>query len=172
MIREFITTHLRPIIIGGSTFIVLVFGAIVGLLIHFHGMTAIPTAPIETPTYQTILPTGKTIAQLGGWTKISPPDGTAVYAYADKIGKISVSVSEQPIPDSFNNDVDGSVANLAASYSATDNLTAGDTKVYIGTNADGPQSTIFVKDNLLVLIKSQQKIPDASWTTYINSLNY
>jgi hypothetical protein len=75
------------------------------------------------------------------------------------------------MPDSFKGDVDGSVATFAKSYGATDVQTAGATKVYIGTNADGPQSTIFTKDNLLILIKSQGKIADKDWVSYINSLN-
>jgi len=170
MVREFITSHLRPLAIGAITLTVLIVGLAIGLLIHFHSVK--PVAPIiENPGYQTILPSGKTIEQLGGWVKISPPESTPVYAYADKIGSVTISVSEQTLPDSFKGDVDGSVATLAKSYSATDNQTAGNTKVYIGTNADGPQSVIFAKSNLLVLIKSQKKIDDKAWVAYINSLN-
>lgn len=126
---------------------------------------------LENLEYQTVLPESKSIDALGGWKRVSPPNTTAVYAYVDAIDGIAVSVSQQPLPANFKNDIDSQVAELAKKFDATDKLTAGDTKVYYGTSAKGPQSVIFTKNGLLILMKSQAKISPDSWTKYIKSLN-
>jgi hypothetical protein len=123
-----------------------------------------------TPDYDTILPSDKTIEQLGGWTRVSPPDRNPVFAYIDIIGKTQINVSQQPLPEGFEIESDGHLEQLAAGYKANQKITAGSTPVYIGTSAKGPQSVIFSKSNLLILIKSTVKISNDKWTTYINSL--
>jgi hypothetical protein len=123
-----------------------------------------------TPDYSTVAPTGKDIDSLGGWTRISPPNSDPVYAYADKIGKVSISVSEQPLPDNLKEDTANGIAQLARSFNANEKITIGKTTVYIGTSGDGPQSVIFTKNSLLVLIKSSDKIKSDLWATYINSM--
>lgn len=125
----------------------------------------------ETPTYKTVLPNGKTVSDLGGWQRVSPPEAEPVFAYTDTVGGILVNVSQQPLPDSFASDISGEVAKLAKSYNASTQVDANSTKVYIGTSAKGPQSVIFTKDSLLILIKSREKIDDESWITYVTSLN-
>jgi hypothetical protein len=169
---DFIASHKKITIIASIAILVSIVAIVTGILIQRHGaVKTATTAVIETPNYSTILPNNTTIKQLGGWERISPPDTDPVYAYVDKIGTVSISVSEQPVPASFQGNTDGQVAQLAKSYSATDNIDANGTKVYIGTSAKGPQSTIFTKNNLLILIKSTQKIDDGAWVSYINSLN-
>lgn len=120
--------------------------------------------------YQTILPSGKTITNLGGWQRVSPPESDPVYAYTDTIKGVSVSVSQQPLPDSFKDDADTQVTDLAKKFNATAQIDSDGVIVYIGTSAKGPQSVIFTKNDLLILIKSQQKISDTDWANYIASL--
>jgi hypothetical protein len=126
---------------------------------------------VDAPKYETVLPSGKSIDALGGWSRISPPENDPVYAFTDTVNGISVNVSEQPLPQSFKGKVDTEVAEIAKKFNATSTLDANGTKVYIGTSAKGPQSLIFVKNNLLILIKSQQKIDDSTWIEYVTSLN-
>ena len=121
----------------------------------------------STPSYQTILPAGKTDIT---WQRVSPPDRDPVFAYSDTLENVKIAVSQQPIPDNFKPNISDSVANLAKSYAATDKVTAGDTQLYVGTSGQGPQSVIFTKNSLLVLIKSSSKIPDAAWARYVESL--
>lgn len=121
----------------------------------------------STPNYQTILPAGKSNIT---WQRISPPDRDPVFAYSDTLEDVKIAVSQQPIPENFKSNVSDSIANLAKSYAATDKVTAGDTQLYVGTSGQGPQSVIFTKNGLLVLIKSSSKIPDASWAHYVESL--
>lgn len=127
-----------------------------------------------TPDFKTLLPTGKSIDSLGGWTRVSPPDRNAVFAFKDSINSTSVIVSEQPLPKEFDdNDKNDHIAELAKGYHADRFVTAsGNTKVFIGTSAKGPQSIILTKNNLLVLIKSQAVISDDTWIQYVNSLTF
>ncbi|MDB5186943.1 MAG: hypothetical protein JWM07_415 [Candidatus Saccharibacteria bacterium] len=123
-----------------------------------------------TPDYPTRLPHGKTIDDLGGWTLVSPPDRNPVYAYVDHIDDIQINVSQQPLPEDFLADTEEQIELLARGYKASEKITVGDTIVHIGTSALGPQSVIFYKDNLLILIKSTVKVSSDKWAEYINSL--
>ena len=137
--------------------------------------TTTPTNPLEqlqkgTPDYPTLLPSGKSADDLGGWTRISPPEREAVYAYVDTINSVPVSVSQQPLPPTFKNDPETKVRDLALAQNADKSLDAGSKKLYIGTSKNGPQSVIFHTDTLLILIKSSSTIPDDAWKTYVDSL--
>jgi hypothetical protein len=139
---------------------------VIALVVTHHSSTQ----AADTPKYQTILPKDDSIEGLGGWDRVSPPSAAPVYAYTDAIRGVAISVSQQPLPESFKNDTDAHLSELAKSYNATDKMNADGTTVYIGTSSKGPQSALFVKNALLVLIKSQSKIDDKQWITYIDSL--
>lgn len=122
------------------------------------------------PAYQTALPKGKTIDDLGGWKRVSPAKEEPVFAYMDKIDDVTISVSQQPLPQSFKNNTDSEVAELAKKFNATNKIDAGGTTAYIGTSSKGPQSVIFTHDNLLILMKSIGHVTDTSWANYIETL--
>lgn len=124
-----------------------------------------------TPDYATLLPGGTSIETLGGWTRVSPANRDPVYAYVDKIGDIPINVSQQPLPEDFKSQPDDQVRDLAFGYGASETLRIDSTTVYIGTSAKGPQSVIFTKNDLLVLIKASAAIPAAEWKLYVQSLN-
>ena len=133
-----------------------------------HSQVKPAELPKETPAFKTLLPAGKNIGELGGWTKISPPDKDPVYAYVDTIAGIQINVSQQSLPDTLR--TDDAIKQLAESFDAREILKIDSTTVYIGTSAKGPQSIIFAKNNLLVLIKSSAKIAEPLWKNYITSL--
>lgn len=133
--------------------------------------TASPHEIAANPAYRTVLPTGKSINDLGGWRRVSPDKNDPVYAYLDTIDGVQISVSQQPLPASFADNLNSQVAELARKFNATTKLDDGSTIVYVGTSAKGPQSTIFAKKNLLILIKSQKKIENKSWEKYADSLS-
>lgn len=166
---DFIRTHKKITLIVGAAILAILVSVVIIAIASGNKEETKQTVIIEDTGFQTILPAGKQIKDLGGWERISPLNTAPVYAYADKIDDSVISVSQQPLP--FTSDSDTQVAQLAAAYSATITLDAKGTKVYIGTSAKGPQSTIFTKSGLLVLIKSQEKIQDSAWISYINSLN-
>lgn len=157
----------KSLAIAGAVAVV-VIGLITWLLINAGSN---PNSAVTAPHYQTVLPAGKTIRALGGWKRVSPPEKEPVFAYTDAIAGVAVSVSQQPLPKSFKDATDSQVAELAAKFNATDKIDAGDTKAYIGTSAKGPQSVIFAKKRVLVLIKSAKKISDTAWAQYIASLD-
>ena len=128
------------------------------------------TKSYASPEYATVLPNGKSANEFGGWRRVSPAKDTPVYAYADTIDGVQVSVSEQPLPAAFAGDPGDKVADLAEKFNATDKIDAGNTVIYVGTSAKGPQSAILTKNNLLVLIKSEKKISDSAWSAYAASL--
>jgi len=124
----------------------------------------------EQPTFSTILPKDKSIDDLGGWSRISPTTSDPVFAYNDEIEGVSINISEQPLPKSFEGNADAQVTEITKG-GAYKEITAGDTKVYVGTSSQGPQSVVFTKNDLLVLIKSKQKVSDTDWSKYIESLS-
>lgn len=122
------------------------------------------------PDFKTVLPARTSIDELGGWQKMTPPNSTPIYVYSDSIDDIAISVSQQTLPESFKTDTDTKVAQLAKAYNATTSLNAGNTKIYSGKSASGPQSIIFTKNNLLVLIKSRGVIGNDAWVSYVEAL--
>lgn len=126
---------------------------------------------VENLEYQTVLPDGKTITDLGGWKRVSPPESEPVFAYTDTLENVTISVSQQPLPPSFTGSIDDHIAELAKKFNATTRVDSDGTPLYIGTSAQGPQSVILSKNTLLILIKSQGKIDTAAWQKYTKSLN-
>ncbi len=123
------------------------------------------------PGFQTVLPDGKPISKLGGWQRVSPPKNEPVFAFSDTVDGVPVTVSQQPLPDSFKSNLNSQVAELAKKFNATTELEASDTTVYVGTSSKGPQSVIVAKNGLLILIKSQKVVSDVAWADYVRSLN-
>lgn len=176
LVREAILASIRRIrwnrrtqIISGALAVVIVGGITYAVISAQNHPKTTSTTIAQKPTYQTIVPSNKPASSLK-WQRVSPPNGDPVFAYADTINGVSIFVSQQPIPDSFQPNVDDKVAELAASYTATDKISAGSTPIYVGTSAQGPQSVIFSKNNLLVLIKSASKVSDDAWASYASSL--
>ena len=120
-----------------------------------------------TPTYPILLPANKNITANDGWVR---PGDKAVFVYTDKINNVGISVSEQPLPDEFKADVNQQMAALAKDEKANQKITVGSTTVYIGSTSKGPQSVFLAKNNLLILIKSDDLITNDSWASYVNSL--
>jgi hypothetical protein len=139
---------------------------LIGGTVWFLASRAEPTDNSITTEvgYTTILPAGSSIEQLGGWKRVSPPEAEPVYAYNDTIDGTAVNVSQQPAPATL------VITELAKQYNATTEVDANGTPIYIGTSSRGPQSVLFTKQGLLVLIKSQANINDASWASYVSSL--
>lgn len=124
----------------------------------------------QKPSYNTVLPDNKSIDDLGGWQRISPDDRDPVFAYVDSIDGVQINVSQQELPQSFKEDTAGSVKKLAEQFSANQEVPVEDLVVYLGNSTKGPQSVVFARDNLLILIKSSGKLNNRQWGEYISSL--
>ena len=150
--------------------LIVIVGGIITIAIIQNNKNSSTTDTADTPDYATVLPEGKTITELNGWDRVSPDGKDPVYAYNDSIDGVAISVSQQPLPPAFKDNTDSRVAELAKGDNATNAIQAGDTTFYIGTSAKGPQSVYLSKKGLLILIKSEAKIKDASWANYVASL--
>jgi hypothetical protein len=124
----------------------------------------------KQPRYDTLLPEGKTIEQLGGWARVSPPDKVPVFAFIDEVSGVQVNVSQQALPQSFDGDGRAAAAEIAKDFGANESIAVDTTTVYIGTSAKGPQSVIFVKGELLILMKSTSRLTNDQWAAYVASL--
>ncbi|TAL14055.1 hypothetical protein EPN95_04230, partial [Patescibacteria group bacterium] len=114
--------------IAGFILIPRFFGSSKKVAISSNGSSAQSSTPSDslvpgTPTYAVLLPSGKTIKQLGGgWIRdTSHP----LFVYIDKIGTTQINVSEQPLPDDFKADPEQEVESIAQSYNITQKVTFG-----------------------------------------------
>jgi hypothetical protein len=138
---------------------------------HLGKTSVLGTNQSEKPDYDTVLPLGKTIDQLGGWGRVSPPDRDPVFAYSDTLGGVHIVVSEQPLPSDFASDIPGKLASVAKQFSASKKLSNTDgSAVYVGTAANGSQSVVASKKGLLILIRSSGVLANELWADYIYAL--
>jgi hypothetical protein len=124
----------------------------------------------KVPYYDTLLPAGKTIEQLGGWTRSSPTDRNAGFVYVDYIRVNRLTINQQVLPEDFKVDTKVQMEAIAKSLSASEILTVEGLTVYIATSSKGPQTVIFNKNGLLVFLRSNVKLSNDDWIGYINSL--
>jgi len=122
------------------------------------------------PNFRAVLPEHKTIESLGGWQKLTAPNHDVFYVYLDTINGVDVNVSQQLLPGKFKGNVTQSMLEMARAYNANVTLDADGVTVYVGTSAKGPQSVLFTKNGVLVLMKSWATIPDSDWVAYVKSL--
>jgi hypothetical protein len=126
----------------------------------------------QEPAFKTVLPGSKSIEELGGWARVSPPDRDPVFAYVDSVDGVKLNVSQQPLPDNLRQDTAGEAASLAEQFNADKQLEASNLTLHVGMASSGEQSVIFAKGNLLVLIRSAAELPDARWVAYVETLQY
>jgi len=124
----------------------------------------------NTPNFAALLPKGRTIGQLGGWEKLTAPNGDVFYVFVDTVSGVLVNVSQQNLPGKFKGDINNKMIELARAYNANTKLDVDGTTVYVGTSAQGPQSVLYTKNGVLVLMKSWSTISDADWIAYIKTL--
>lgn len=122
------------------------------------------------PEFQALLPSGKQIKDLGGWARVSPANQEPVYAYVDTLNGIQLNISQQKLPNNLRSNTAEGVAKLAEGFAATEKIVSGDVTAYLGTSIKGPQSLIFAKKDLLILIKSSGKLSNQEWAEYVASL--
>lgn len=124
----------------------------------------------QTPTFDTVLPSGKSIKSLGGWHRVSPHERAPAFAYSDTIGDVKLVVTQQQLPDDFRNDPEERVKQLANSADAKHEIKTNDSIAFLGSNEQGIQQVFLTKNRLLILIKTTDRISDQEWTEYISDL--
>lgn len=176
---QYIRTHKKQSVIIASALLVILLVVLFLLLrpkttviASTEGLpdtTKNPTLLVPgTPSYDTLLPAGKSVKDLGGG--LVRNDKNPLFVYVDKIGNVSINVSEQPLPETFKPNVNQHVKDLAVGFGASTRLTVDGNTIYIGTYEKGLQRVIFSKNDLLILMSANTNISSADWSSYISSL--
>lgn len=160
----------KQIMFGSIILLILAIGAAIAIFL-INGSRAAPlSSDNPRPSFSLVLPSNKSADSLGGVSLVSPEGASPVYAYADTINTVGITVSQQELPAAFKADVDKNIEQLAKQDNANRTIKAGETTVFVGKSVKGPQSLYFAKNDLLILVKSQNEISDADWIQYITSL--
>ena len=120
----------------------------------------------ETPNFSLLYKCG-TSSEEYDVVRISPPGNEPSYTYLDRFSEESptIQVTQQKVP------VDFDLEKTATNFQATDIIQINDYKVYHGFNEKvNVQSLVFIKDEILIFIRSPQKFSDNQWVNYISSL--
>lgn len=91
--------------------------------------------------------------------------------FDDSIDGIAIAVSQQALPEDFKSDPEAKLEELAKGFEATKIIQTGSGLAYIKETEEGPMTIIFKKFDLLVFIRTQNKVSEASVVSYINNLN-
>ena len=93
--------------------------------------------------------------------------GVAVYSI--KLKDRNLVVSQQLLPEGFKSDPTSRLKTLAETIYAKDAIAGKNSTAYLGTSIKGPQTLVFVTNELLVFIKSDGKIDNDQWRTLLDS---
>ncbi len=156
----------RVMLIAGVSCAVLIAGGIALTLTAHHpkGTTGVLGEVSQTPDYKYILPSG------AADKKVAYNAQRKVVSFTDTVGGVAVTVSQQPLPESFKKDPDDATKKLAEGFSATDVISTSTPTAYLGTSVKGPQTVIFHKGDVLVFIQSVSNIDKHDWAEYITKL--
>ena len=127
--------------------------------------------PREKPNFKILYPGNKNNNSVGEIVKVSPPNTAPAYTYIDKVGDVQVNVTQQELPGNFKVNQDGELEKLTKNFQATSIIQVDSLRVYHGESSSGVQSLVFIKGNLLITIKSSQKLGDEAWAAYISALH-
>jgi hypothetical protein len=121
---------------------------------------------VTAPTFKPLLPDGDTSKS----ESLKYDTNRKVMTYTDTIDQVSVTISQQQLPEAFKTDTDSQVEKMAKNFNATEIINESNPKSYLGTSIKGPQTAIFVKNGVLVFIQSARTIDKHSWAAYITKL--
>jgi hypothetical protein len=122
------------------------------------------------PEFEILYPAARTKEDFAaGIAKISPPGAPATYAYVDNVNGSELQVSQQQLPDRFKSNQDQEFKEFAESFAANTKVDGDNLLAYVGLNAEGPQSVVMIKDDLLILIKTKKELPPEVWSQYLTS---
>lgn len=164
----------KKIYITGTSILVIAAGALGSYALFKTNSSNAPvdnpdvlSQSINKPTFGYSLPGGDD-KSLDGEVRYNKD--RKVVNYKDSIGGVTIIVSQQPLPEGFQDQTADKVKKLAEEFSATEVIATANPTAYIGTSVEGPQTVIFAKKDLLVFIKSDTKIDNHDWAEYITNL--
>jgi len=91
--------------------------------------------------------------------------------FDDQIDSIAISVTEQTLPDNFKSSPASSLESLAKQMNATDSIeTTSAGTIYVQQSAQGAQTAIFIRSNILGFVRTQNEVGVSKIAMYIDSL--
>lgn len=143
----------------------LIAGAIIAGVKHFQKSPSVYSTNNEIQ--QTTLPSGEQAAGKVK-TQASYEQQKSVVSNMDKIAGIGVTVSRQPLPETFKEQPEQEVEKLAQSFKANKVIEAKGTKAFYGISSeDGSQTVVLTKKGLLIFIRAQKELDKEALTQYL-----
>lgn len=160
-----------------SLVVVLVGGAIVATpyiikAVGGKGSTSTNTGSSTTkqqPAYAPLEPTTSSAAT-SHVQNVEYDSAKQLYKYNDTYEGVSLTVSQQPLPDDLRNNPDKLKA-LAASIGANEAVTTTNGTVYISTDANlTTQRLVFASKQILVFMQANGVLKNPEWVKYVQAL--
>jgi hypothetical protein len=120
----------------------------------------------SSPNFKSLLPSGGSSKD----TALKYDQTRKVTTFTDVIDGVSITISEQELPEAFKTDTDRQVEKMAKNFNATEVINESSPRIYLGTSIKGPQTAIFHKNGILVFIQSANTIDKHPWVAYITKL--
>lgn len=163
----------RAVIGGGVTAIILAVVVVGSIGMSMNGdansakVAGDNTVNQTDPEFDTLLPNNETTQ---ADSAIAYDEQRKVANYTDTIDSTKITVSQQPLPERFTVNQAVELEKFAKEINASQEIQAGDTKAYAGVSIQGPQTLVFIKNDLLVFVKADTELPTGAWIAYIESL--
>lgn len=154
----------------------LLFGSIVALAATiFIAGTLLPGNPPQntpsevkgastSPKFTALAPGGDTSSQFRYDNK------REVISSSHNLKGIDIILSQQVLPEAFRGNPQNNVLETAKRFNATKEIKAGETTAYAGKSADGPQTILFHKNDILVFIYSPIELDNETLAAFIENL--
>jgi hypothetical protein len=120
------------------------------------------------PTFNTLLPGDDAKQTTSG--QVAYDRDKKVASFTDTIDEIPLTVSQQALPERFKKDPATEISKFAADINANEKLQIGSLTAYSGVSEKGPQTVVFIKNDVLVFVTASKKLPTAQLIGYIDSL--
>lgn len=121
----------------------------------------------KAPEFDTVLPGGDQSLLAG---KVVYDEQRKVASYVDMIGDAKVTVSEQQLPERFKQDRLGELEKFAKQINANEKIEVGEVVAFSGVSIKGPQTVVFIKNDVLVFMGTEKKLQNKAWFDYIANL--
>jgi hypothetical protein len=122
-------------------------------------------AKSTTPDFEMLVPGGSK----EGLESRYDPD-RRVFTFRGKAANTDIVVSQQKQPESFKLDPQGSLESFAKKINANTPIDAGGVKAFSGKSVNGPQTTVFLKDEKMLFIYAPHELPKELLSEYIKTL--
>jgi hypothetical protein len=147
-------------VIGLTTVLVITKGSKQG-----SDTTAVLSAAEERPNFTFLLPRGDATGKVFQYNRESQ-----TVSFTDSIGGVRIVIHQTPLNKDLKEDTESKLEKIAQDNAFNEKIVTANPTAYLGTSAKGPQTVLFVKNDLQVFIASDKKIDNHDWAEYITSL--